>query len=925
MHPRAFLIGVVTLLFSLAGCAQRPPDLGIQQIVVTHGSLLFTGQGQSQQLSAVALDAQGQIVAVEVQWSSSRPETVSVDAAGKANARSDLGSSQIVASVGEVRSAPVLAVVAQVNEGVVLLTDAQIISEATPLTPEAVPEIGVQYRVTLKDVAAPAVGTTLMGTGEKPLAGRVLSTAATGEGLEVVLELVPPDALFSNVKISEVISLDNAETTPVPEVGQSSAIAPQDTEQLGPFTCEVNNTQSINDLFRFATPPAASLETRLNLLLDWDSESGYKRFVLEGGVKVAFAFKPTVTAQADYSLECKQELLRKEIPVKGVWQIFLGGDVPLGLGFKLEGKGTAARFGLDLNKELGADFKLGVECPVKSGCGWVKDLTPTNKGKFDLVLPNPDSQYRLEGTVFPFLWSKAELGVGLFKKAHLNLLEVKAGLEQTNNLAPAYVQANDEAYASEYRLDVSGVVSAGSDVEKVKKVFGDGLAKLDFKVGFPLGSSPKASGLAADKTTFRRGDKVAFAVTLDPATYTYPDTGYNVREVRLYRKQPNGDVTLLASLQPSGEQREFRLEWTADMDGSLGKDYVAFVVPVLLPLALELGTVGEPLLPTCTTPPPGAQYCVIEIGTLGGSFSAALALNERGQVVGDAGTPDESGHAFLRQNGQLTDLTVIGTAIAGATSINESGQVVGFWSSDPNSLAFRAFSWQDGTFTDLGTFDSGGISPGLCVNNAGQLVASTFNPISAILAQRGAVTQLKSPGDHGSSAGCINEKGQVAGEGRVELNPTDPFETHALLWQAGGAVTDLGRLNGNPVVRDINDSSAIVGETSAPDADETGYPARAFLWQGEQLNDLGTLGGSESSASAVNNTGQIVGQAQKFNGENVATLWEGTTITDLNSLIGSGTGWELDLAYDINDKGFIVGAGYYNDEVRGFLLVPAQP
>jgi hypothetical protein len=149
------LHAIIIVLLTLEGCAQHTPELGIKQIIITPGSLLFTQKGQSQTLSAVALGADGQAIEVTFNWSSSRSETVSVDATGNAIAQSDLGPSQFVATAGGVSSAPVLAVVAQVNEGVVLVADTQIVSEPTPLTPDAAPEIGVQYRVTLKDLAAP--------------------------------------------------------------------------------------------------------------------------------------------------------------------------------------------------------------------------------------------------------------------------------------------------------------------------------------------------------------------------------------------------------------------------------------------------------------------------------------------------------------------------------------------------------------------------------------------------------------------------------------------------------------------------------------------------------------------------------------------------------------------------------------------------
>jgi hypothetical protein len=47
----------------------------------------------------------------------------------------------------------------------------------------------------------------------------------------------------------------------------------------------------------------------------------------------------------------------------------------------------------------------------------------------------------------------------------------------------------------------------------------------------------------------------------------------------------------------------------------------------------------------------------------------------------------------------------------------------------------------------------------------------------------------------------------------------------------------------------------------------------AFAWRDGQMYDLGTLGGRDSEARAINAAGHIVGMAQTASGEAHATLW----------------------------------------------------
>ena len=70
-----------------------------------------------------------------------------------------------------------------------------------------------------------------------------------------------------------------------------------------------------------------------------------------------------------------------------------------------------------------------------------------------------------------------------------------------------------------------------------------------------------------------------------------------------------------------------------------------------------------------------------DLGTLGGSNSYADGINNSGQVVGEAYTPSGSPHAFVYSNGIMTDLnsliTTSGWTLEEATGINDNGQICG--------------------------------------------------------------------------------------------------------------------------------------------------------------------------------------------------------------------------------------------------------
>ena len=99
-------------------------------------------------------------------------------------------------------------------------------------------------------------------------------------------------------------------------------------------------------------------------------------------------------------------------------------------------------------------------------------------------------------------------------------------------------------------------------------------------------------------------------------------------------------------------------------------------------------------------------------------------------------------------------------------------------------------------------------------------------------------------------------------------------------------------------VHGINDSGTIVGVHGTPDF-------RAFRWERGVAADLGTLGGENSWAAAINAEGMIAGWAQLADHSIHAAAWADGLATDLGSI--DPIHCDYSEAYGINSKGIIVG------------------
>jgi len=325
------------------------------------------------------------------------------------------------------------------------------------------------------------------------------------------------------------------------------------------------------------------------------------------------------------------------------------------------------------------------------------------------------------------------------------------------------------------------------------------------------------------------------------------------------------------------------------------------------------------------------SYTFQQIGTFGGSASWAHAINNSGQVVGEALNKNGLSRAFLWENGKMTDLGTLGGNQSAAHDINDAGQIVG-WAETATGHR-HAFLWENGTMTDLGTL-TGPTSEANAINNSGQVVGQADtdqldelgSPIRhAFLWENDVITDLGTLDSGESLAADINDDGTVVGTAQTgELNEFGLPATHVVIWE-NGQIKDLG-IDGT--AGGINNAGQIVGTTPVLTLTVFGVTTGSvpFARQNGQTTTLDAYPdflGTGSEANAVNNPGTIVGRSNYS-----AVLWTGGVLTNLNSLIPDDRDKDLTSAADINDAGQIVGSVDTDlntlDGTRGFLLTPTD-
>lgn len=320
---------------------------------------------------------------------------------------------------------------------------------------------------------------------------------------------------------------------------------------------------------------------------------------------------------------------------------------------------------------------------------------------------------------------------------------------------------------------------------------------------------------------------------------------------------------------------------------------------------------------------------LVDIGSLNGRTTQVNGLNDAGQVVGagfirDAGTPEAPGeiyHAFLWSRARgIRDLgTVGGDGTSRANAINNLGQVVGdAYAPDGR---FHAFLWsaREG-MRDLGLLgsrrDSASAASG--INEAGEVTgAATLNNgnyHAFVWTRQKGLQDLGTLGGTTSSALDIADNGLVAGESTIRGD----VARHAFAWTRRSGMRDIGPAGRNDAfVQELSSNGHLSGFVLLNSGDR-----RPFSWTREGgLRILGTLGGSDALAQGGNNRREVVGGSfttgdLDFHG----FLWTPRSgMVDLNTrLRNAPAGLVVRNAYAISDDGYI----FADSNAGVVLLVP---
>lgn len=295
--------------------------------------------------------------------------------------------------------------------------------------------------------------------------------------------------------------------------------------------------------------------------------------------------------------------------------------------------------------------------------------------------------------------------------------------------------------------------------------------------------------------------------------------------------------------------------------------------------------------------PASGRYEVVELPL------RPLAISDSGWVAG--ATADQHAATWSAKAGLFRVPLPSQFSLSECTGINSSGEAVGT-ASTADSAHSSAFLVQKGKVMFL----PGQQSRASGINDAAWTVGQAILPGSKVAGP--VFWKTGSPVEIdiccAGTANAINQQNLIAGDTYDRQG-----QYHAFLWDAAHGAHLI------PVP--VAESSSVLALNSQGEILLKAMPGGLFLYSAGKLNRLDI---PLSTPLGLNQSDVIVGSFGPGLEAQLAFVWDRVHGTqNLNTLIPLGSGWQLEVASGINDRGEIVGWGVYRgNENVGFLLRP---
>jgi probable HAF family extracellular repeat protein len=238
-----------------------------------------------------------------------------------------------------------------------------------------------------------------------------------------------------------------------------------------------------------------------------------------------------------------------------------------------------------------------------------------------------------------------------------------------------------------------------------------------------------------------------------------------------------------------------------------------------------------------------------------------------------------------------------------ASDINNNGDIVGFTQTDGSTTYAIIYTPENGVEI-LPMRSAVAINDSREIAGMSGVISDQGTLMDYTTGEKVAIGTLLGPD---SSAHDINAAGTIVGNAALNTISRGWYERHAISFKRG-SLNDLGTLGGDQATAvAINNNDWIVGQSRVS---LTNFDQHAFTKRKNgPLVDLGTLGGLYSAASDINDFNQVVGQSETVvPNQSHAYLYENDVMQDLGTLGGSDSG-----AAAINSAGVIVGSAQRPD------------